>query len=48
MHVHLVFVTRFRRKVFTDVHLARVEEIMRLVCADFECELVGTAPSTFR
>lgn len=40
MHVHLVFVTKFRHKVFTDVHLTRMEEIMRSVCADFECELV--------
>lgn len=40
MHVHLVFVTEFRHKVFTDVHLTRMEEIMRSVCADFECTLV--------
>ena len=37
MHVHLVFVTKFRHKVFTDVHLTRMEEIMRSVCEDFEC-----------
>ncbi|WTI42265.1 IS200/IS605 family transposase [Streptomyces sp. NBC_00589] len=40
MHVHLVFVTKFRHNVFTDDHLVRMEEIMRSVCADFECELV--------
>ncbi|MEV0488204.1 IS200/IS605 family transposase [Streptomyces sp. NPDC050508] len=40
MHVHLVFVTKFRHEVFTDAHLARMEEIMRSVCADFDCELV--------
>ena len=40
MHVHLVFLTRFRHKVFTDAHLRRMEEIMRSVCADFACELV--------
>ncbi|WP_405785316.1 transposase [Streptomyces sp. NBC_01378] len=40
MHVHLVFVTKFRHKVFTDAHLARMDEIMRSVCAVFECELV--------
>ncbi|WP_328749033.1 IS200/IS605 family transposase [Streptomyces sp. NBC_00285] len=39
MHVHLVFVTKFRHKVFTDAHLRRMEEIMRSVCTDFECEL---------
>ncbi|GAA4029839.1 hypothetical protein GCM10022232_89650 [Streptomyces plumbiresistens] len=32
--------TKLRHKVFTDAHLARMEEIMRSVCADFECELV--------
>jgi putative transposase len=40
LHAHLVFVTKYRHKVFTDVHLKRMEEIMRAVCADFECELV--------
>ncbi len=40
MHVHLVFVTKFRHEVFTDRHLARMEQIMRDVCADFEAELV--------
>ncbi|WP_330309752.1 MULTISPECIES: IS200/IS605 family transposase [unclassified Streptomyces] len=40
MHVHLVFVTKFRHNVFTDDHLTRMEEIMRSVCADFEGELV--------
>lgn len=32
--------TKYRREVFGDRHLARLEEIMRAVCADFECELV--------
>ena len=32
--------TKFRHKVFADRHLARMEEIMRAVCADFETELV--------
>lgn len=36
---HLVFVTKFRHHVFTRVHLARLDEIMRDVCADFEAEL---------
>ncbi len=31
--------TKFRHQVFTDAHLARLEEIMRAVCADFETEL---------
>jgi putative transposase len=40
LHAHLVFVTKFRHKVFGDQHLARMEEIMRAVCVDFETELV--------
>jgi hypothetical protein len=36
----LVFVTKYRHRVFNDAHLERMEEIMRAVCADFECELV--------
>ncbi|MFF4350235.1 IS200/IS605 family transposase [Streptomyces sp. NPDC001530] len=39
LHVHLVFVTKYRRGVFTDAMLTRREEIMRDVCADFEAEL---------
>jgi putative transposase len=39
LHAHLVFVTRYRHKVFTDTHLTRLEEIMRKVRADFETEL---------
>ncbi|TLG09794.1 IS200/IS605 family transposase [Nocardia cyriacigeorgica] len=40
LHAHLVFVTKYRHRVFSDHHLARMEEIMRDVCADFEVELV--------
>ncbi|WP_103542771.1 IS200/IS605 family transposase [Streptomyces sp. SM1] len=40
MHVHLVFVTKYRHSVFGDRHLTRCEEIMRAVCEDFEAELV--------
>ncbi|MFJ9197059.1 IS200/IS605 family transposase [Streptomyces flaveolus] len=39
MHVHLVFVTKYRRGVFDDEMLACCEEIMRKVCEDFEAEL---------
>jgi putative transposase len=39
LHAHLVFVTRYRHPVFDERHLARMEEIMRSVCGDFECEL---------
>jgi putative transposase len=40
MHVHLVFVTKFRHPVFSDQHLVRMEQIMRDVCSDFECDLI--------
>ncbi|MEU8054704.1 IS200/IS605 family transposase [Microbispora bryophytorum] len=40
LHAHLVFVTKYRHKVFTDRHLTRLEEITRAVCEDFEVELV--------
>jgi putative transposase len=39
LHAHLVFVTKFRHKVFTGQHLERLEEIFRDVAADFEVEL---------
>ncbi|MBZ9638443.1 IS200/IS605 family transposase [Streptomyces sp. PSKA30] len=39
LHVHLVFVTKYRRGVFTDAMLSRCEQIMRDVCEDFEAEL---------
>ena len=32
--------TKYRHKVFTDAHLKRMEEIMRAVRADVECELI--------
>ncbi|MCX5345703.1 IS200/IS605 family transposase [Streptomyces atratus] len=40
LHAHLVFVTKYRHRVFSDAHLKRMEEITRAVCADFECELI--------
>jgi putative transposase len=40
MHVHLVFVTKYRRGVFTKAILDDLQEIFSNVCADFEAELV--------
>ncbi|WP_433561418.1 IS200/IS605 family transposase [Nocardia sp. CA-151230] len=40
LHAHLVFITKYRHRVFTDRHLKRMEEIMQAVYADFECEPV--------
>lgn len=39
LHVHLVFITTYRRNAFTDAMLTRTEEIVREVCGDFEAEL---------
>ena len=40
MHVHLVFVTKYRRRVFTAAMLDDMRDIFASVCADFEAELV--------
>ena len=40
LHAHLIFVTKYRYRVFSDAHLIRLEQVMRDVCTDFEVELV--------
>lgn len=40
LQVHLVFVTKYRRKVFTNDVLEDMETIMRGVCGTMGCELV--------
>lgn len=40
MHVHLVFVTKYRRGVFNDEMPTVCEATMRKVCEDFEAQLV--------
>ncbi|CAB3391306.1 transposase (fragment) [Kyrpidia spormannii] len=40
LHVHLVFVTKYRRGVFTKEILEDLREIMASVCKDFEAELL--------
>ncbi|MFE9808640.1 IS200/IS605 family transposase [Streptomyces sp. NPDC005227] len=40
MHVHLVFVTRYRRGALNDEMLTVCETTMRKVCEDFEAELI--------
>ena len=39
LNVHLVFVTKYRHKVFGSAHLEPMKEIMRDVCADFHAKL---------
>lgn len=40
MHVHLVFVTKYRRGVFTKEVIKDLRDIFDSVCRDFEAELV--------
>ena len=40
LHVHLVFVAKYRRKVFTKEILDDMRSIFESVCADFEAQLV--------
>lgn len=40
MHVHLVFVTKYRKGVFTKAMLDSMREVFERVCLDFESELV--------
>ena len=40
MHVHLVFVTKYRRGVFTKAILADLHSVFSNVCDNFEAELV--------
>ncbi len=40
MHVHLVFVTKYPRGVFTKEILDDLRPIFSIVCIDFEAELV--------
>ena len=39
LHVHLVFVTKYRRDVFNAQMLTRCEQVMREVCGDFGADL---------
>lgn len=40
LHCHLIFITRYRGKVFNAAQLATLERIIRNVCGQFECEVV--------
>jgi putative transposase len=41
LHVHLVFVTKYRRRIFDGDAIERLRAIFTKVCADFEAQLVG-------
>lgn len=40
LHVHLVFVAKYRRKMFTKEILDDMRQIFESVCTDFEAQLV--------
>ena len=40
LHVHLVFVTKYRRCVFTKATLNRMQDVFETVCNDFEAEMI--------
>jgi len=40
LHSHLVFVTKYRKTVFTKNHLESLKVVFEKVCADFEADLV--------
>jgi putative transposase len=40
MHVHLVFVAKYRRRVFDGDAINRLRAIFTKVCADFEAQLI--------
>lgn len=39
LHVHIVFVTKYRRKVLEEFHLENVNQYVSDVCGDFGAEL---------
>ena len=41
IHAHLVFVTKYRKRVFTSESLDSLKEVMQKVCDDFGVELAA-------
>ena len=39
LHCHIVFVTKYRKKVLGELHLVRLREIFSEICGNFEAEL---------
>jgi len=39
LHVHLVFITKYRKNIFQKQHLQTLKEIFDKICKDFECKL---------
>ena len=43
LHVHLVFVTKYRHRIFDVDAIQRLRSIFQKVCTDFEAQLVETS-----
>ena len=39
LHVHLVFITKYRKCIFSRMHLASMKDIFEKVCMDFDVVL---------
>ncbi len=42
LHLHLVFITKYRKKVFTVLMMKRLKYHFERVCEDFGCRLIET------
>ena len=40
IHIHLVFITKYRKCLFEKYHLESMKKIFQKVCVDFESKLV--------
>jgi putative transposase len=40
LHLHLVFVTKYRKKVFSDLMIERLKYHFQRICDDFGCRLI--------
>lgn len=40
MHVHLVFITKYRKTLFTQDHFNTMRMVFKNICSDFEAELI--------
>lgn len=40
LYVHLVFISKYRKKIFTSTLLKTIESIFRSVCTQFKCDIL--------
>jgi len=40
LHVHLIFTTKYRKKIFTDVMIQQLRDAFNSACTKMECELI--------